>query len=214
MKSQQEAGSGREGEPVESSARQEHEGHGEPMEMGEGTTFLKLSLLDEIIFYGLIIASLVGAVLLQVSVGIGGGYWLAVIPILAALTIYIEWAKGRDSGVSLFTLIRTQVFHWGSLLVAIELLRVFTHFGRINNEAVSLVAFLLLAQTTFLVGVYVDWRFAVVAVFQIICLIALAYLETYIWVIIAFAVGIIALGIYFHRKFPHRIPTARRVSGP
>jgi uncharacterized membrane protein len=85
-----------------------------------------------------------------------------------------------------------------------------SYFGRINNEAVSLVTLLLVAQVTFLVGVYGDWRFCVVALFQVLCMVVLAYLATYIWVVLIVAAGIIALGIYFHRKFPREFSSLRR----
>lgn len=170
--------------------------------MAETGTRWKLSTADEIIFYGLIILSLIGAVISQISVDTGRIFWLIMIPIIGIATVYIEWTKVRDEGVRLLTLVRTQLFHWGSLIVAVELVSLLAYFGRINNTAVSAMTLLLLAQVTFLVGVYVDWRFSVVAIFQVLCLIVLAYLETYIWAMLLVAAGIIALGVYFHRKFP------------
>lgn len=177
----------------------------------ETGTFWKLSGAAETIFYGLIILSLIGAVIAQVSVETGRTYWLAMIPIIGVAATYIEWAKVRSGEVKWTTLIRMQFFHWGSLLVAVELVGMLSHFGRITNEAVGSMTLLLLAQTTFLVGVHRDWRFCVVALFQVICLIVLTYLERYIWLMLVVAGAIITLGVYFHRRFPH--PSSARHQG-
>ncbi|HET8701859.1 MAG TPA: hypothetical protein VFL97_09365 [Nitrococcus sp.] len=171
--------------------------------MAEKDTSWKLSGAAEIIFYSLIILSLIGAVLAQISVGMGHTFWLVMVPVIGAATIYIEWDKVRHGRVEWFALIRTQILHWGSLLVADELVSLLAYFGRINNTAVSSMSLLLLAQTTFLVGIHRDWRFCVVAIFQVFCLIVLTYLETYIWLVLIVAIAIIVFGIYFHRKFPH-----------
>ncbi|QBQ55248.1 hypothetical protein [Nitrosococcus wardiae] len=160
----------------------------------------------EVIFYGLIILSVVGAAITQASVVVGRLYWLAMIPIIAAATLYVEWVRGRETGTRWRALLRAQLFHWGALLVSVEVVYLLFNFGRLSNEGVSLVILLLLAQTTFLVGVYVDWRFSIVALFQAFSLIMLAYLQAYIWLILLIAIGIIALGIYFHRKFPGKLP--------
>jgi hypothetical protein len=209
MTSQQQTDSEIEAERAETAAMQ-RQGERGGMEITEKIHRRKSSTLGEIILYSLIILSVIGAGVSQISASAGGTYWLAMIPIIAVATIYIEWAKVSGEGVRWLTLVRTQLYHWGSLIISVELVSMLSYFGRINNEAVSLVTLLLVAQTTFLVGVYVDWRFCVVALFQVLCMIVLAYLATYIWVVLIAAIGIIALGIYFHRKFPGEYASIRR----
>lgn len=202
MESQQNTGSGTRTESAETGAGQVGEEERVDLATAEPRSRWKLSTSDEIIFYALIILSLIGAAVSHISVNLGHVYWLAMIPIIGVATIYVERVKVREGEVKWPALIRTQLFHWGSLLLAVELVSLLAHFGRINNTAVSSVNFLLLAQATFLVGVHRDWRFCVVGVFQALCLIALTYVETYLWLMLVVAIAIIALGIYFHRKFP------------
>jgi hypothetical protein len=206
MKSQQEIDEAERAKTAAMREREERVG----MEVAQRIHHRRSSTIGEIILYGLIILSVIGAGISQISASAGSTYWLAMVPIIAAATIYIEWARVRWEGVRWVTLLRTQLYHWGSLLGAVELVNMLSYFGRITNEAVSFVTLLLVAQTTFLVGVYVDWRFAVVALFQVLCIIVLAYLATYIWVVLVVAIGIIALGIYFHRKFPGEFSSLRR----
>lgn len=201
MESQQNLGSETKEESKGTVSGQEAEGSAEIARVKTGTLW-RLSDAAETIFYGLIILSVIGAVIAQISPEMGRTYWLAMVPIIGFATIYVEWAKVRSGEVKWTTLIRMQIFHWGSLLVAFELVSMLSHFGRINNTAVSSMSLLLLAQATFLVGVHRDWRFCVVAIFQVLCLIVLTYLETYIWLMLIVAGAIIALGAYFHRKSP------------
>ncbi|EDZ67691.1 hypothetical protein NOC27_1018 [Nitrosococcus oceani AFC27] len=216
MKSKQETDSGTGARQVETPAVEELEEHevreeeNAGMEMAARAYPRKRLTLDEMVFYGLIILSVIGVGITQASVIVGRTYWLAMIPIIAATTLYIEWERDRGKEIRWRTLLRTQLFHWAALLVSVELVYMLFNFGRLSNEGVSLMILLLVAQTTFLVGVYVDWRFSIVALFQVLCLIVLAYLKAYIWIMLLIATGIIALGIYFHRKFPGKIPSSRR----
>lgn len=172
----------------------------------ETKRFYRLTL-DEYLFYGLIIFSLIGVAVSRSSVGAGHLYWLAMVPILAAASLYVEWAHAQlGTGVRWKKLLRNQLIHWGSLLVAVQLAYMLLQFGTLNGQNIGQVALLLVAQTTFLMGVYVDWRFYVLGTFLALCLIVISYLEAYIWLLVLMAIGIITLGLYLHRKFdisPH-----------
>ncbi|EDZ68189.1 hypothetical protein NOC27_1516 [Nitrosococcus oceani AFC27] len=163
--------------------------------------------LDEYLFYGLILFSLIGVAISESSGGAGHLYWLAMVPMLAAASLYVEWAHAQlGTGVRWKTLLKTQLIHWGSLLVAVQLAYMLLQFGTLNEQNIGQVVLLLVAQTTFLMGIYVDWRFYVLGAFLALCLIVISYLEAYIWLLILIAIGIITLGLYLHRRFdisPH-----------
>jgi hypothetical protein len=209
MKSQHEIDSEIEAKRVETAVRREQEPL-ESIERAEKPPFWRRLTVDEVLLSSLIILSVLGAGISQISVSAGGTYWLIIIPLIAAAIVHIEWVKVRWKGVKWLTLAQAQLYHWGPILVSVELVGMLSYFGRINNEAVSLVTLLLVAQAMFLAGVYVDWRFAVVALFQVFCMIVLAYLATYSWAIFIIATVIIGLGAYFHRKFPREFSSLRR----
>lgn len=157
--------------------------------------------LAEALFYGLIILSVIGAVLSRASIEVGRMYWLAMIPLIAAGSLYVEWAGARGKGIRWITLLRTQLLHWASLIVAIELVYILFGFGQIDRVTISAIVLLLIAQTTFAVGVYVDWRFSIVGLFLAGCMVVIAYLQIYIWLVLLVALGIILLAMYLHRRF-------------
>jgi hypothetical protein len=209
MKSQHETDSESELKRAESVVMREQEAR-EGKERAERPSLWKRLTVDEVLLSSLIILSVLGAGISQISVSAGGTYWLVIIPIIAAAIIHMEWAKVRWKGVKWLTLARTQLYHWGPILVSVELVGMLSYYGRITNEAVSFVTLILVAQAMFLAGVYVDWRFAIVALFQALCMIVLAYLATYSWAVFIIAIVIIGLGAYFHRKFPGEFSSLRR----
>ncbi|ADJ27843.1 hypothetical protein [Nitrosococcus watsonii] len=184
----------------------EESGLSEITEKAEKKSFNRLTL-DEYLFYGLIIFSLIGVAISQSSWGTGHLYWLAMVPLLAVASLYVEWSHAQlGTGVRWKALLKTQLIHWGSLLVAVQLAYMLLDFGTLNKQSIGQVILLLVAQTTFLMGIYVDWRFYVLGAFLAIALIVVSYLEAYIWLLMLIAIGIITLGLYLHRRFeisPH-----------
>lgn len=172
----------------------------EMVERAKTRPFWRLTMVESL-FYGLIILAVIGAAISRTSIELGQIYWLSMIPLIAAGSLYVEWAGARGKGIRWTTLLRTQLLHWASLIVAIELVYVLFGLGQIDRETIGAVVLLLVAQTTFTVGVYVDWRFSVVGLFLAGCLVVIAYLQIYIWLILLIALGIILLAMYLHRRF-------------
>lgn len=157
--------------------------------------------IAEAIFYGLIILSVIGAAISRTSIELGQVYWLSMIPLIAAASLYVEWAGARGTEISWITLLRTQLLHWASLIVAIELVYMLFGLGQLDRVTIGAIVLLLIAQTTFAVGVYVDWRFSLVGLFLAGCLVVISYLQVYMWLVLLVTFGIILLALYLHRRF-------------
>ncbi len=50
------------------------------------------------------------------------------------------------------------MLHWIGLVVAVQLVYLLLHIGRLDNENTGLIILLLLALTTFLAGIHLGWR--------------------------------------------------------
>jgi hypothetical protein len=81
------------------------------------------------------------------------------------------------------SLVTSQLFHWGSTLIAVMVVYAFFHSGQIQNETVSLVILLILSLSTFLDGIHVGWQFSVIGVLLAISAVIISYLDEYIWII-------------------------------
>jgi hypothetical protein len=94
----------------------------------------------------------------------------------------------------------TQVFHWGAFLLAMRLLFLPTLQKNLTSELTGLILVYVLALSTFLAGVYINWRLAVVGVFLWACLVAIAVVELANALIIVLALVVIA-GIWLWNRF-------------
>lgn len=114
----------------------------------------------------------------------GFWYWVVMVPVFAAASLYTSWSHGRWRGAAGSTVLRTQVLHWLGGFVAVHLVFVLWRAGRMANEAAGLVALLTLALTTFLSGVYGDWRFCLVGVLLGTIVTGAAFVEEFAWMIL------------------------------
>lgn len=128
-------------------------------------------------------------------------FWVAMVPVFGAVSIFMGWTKARRRGEGASRIIRIQLLHWVGLLAAIVLIYLlFDPAGRINNNQLALLSLLALALTTFLAGVHFDWRFMVVGVVLGACVAGAAFLEQILWVVAIPIVVAIALLIFWWKR--------------
>ena len=129
--------------------------------------------------------SIIGVGLTNAAERMSHWYWVAMVPVFFSACLFIEWKGSREEGTSVIDLLLKQLQNWLGLLAAIYMTFILREMGSLNNETTGLVLLMLFALTTFLVGVTMGWLFRLLGIFLGICLIAVAYLELYLWIIIA-----------------------------
>jgi len=127
-------------------------------------------------------------------------YWLVLIPIYAVVCLAIEWQRMRHMDIKWTAWLRKQLLHWGALVIAVQLMFTLLEAGRMPRSTIGLVILLLLAFATFLYGVHIDWRFIVVGVFLGLTFVLMAYLVSYIWILLLILIVMIAVGTYMFRR--------------
>jgi hypothetical protein len=108
--------------------------------------------LYEIILIVLILLSMIGIGITDFSPADSRLYWLAMVPVFAAACLILEWSRARGKGQKWITIVRTQLLIWFGLLLAVLLVFLLLHTGRLDNENTGLIILLLLALTTFFCG--------------------------------------------------------------
>src|SRR5262249_15353768 len=116
----------------------------------------------ELIFALLVLLSAIGIGVTDFSPKDGYWYWVAMVPVFGAASIFSALMLDRQEGETSAIILRRQILHWAGLLCAVYLVFLLVHAGRMNNEAAGLVTLIALALTAFLSGVYSDWRFCLV----------------------------------------------------
>lgn len=152
----------------------------------------KLFGFYEIVSIVLIILSLIGIGITDYSPANSHIYWFFMVPVFAAACLAIEWEHGRGQGQQWKSILRTQIMLWLGLFLAIQMVYVLLHAGRLDYENTGLIILLLLALTTFCAGVNLDWRLMVVGIYLGLVVIGAAYLETFFWIFFLIAIAVIA----------------------
>jgi hypothetical protein len=148
----------------------------------------------------LIVLSIIGVGVTDFSPAVSHWYWLAMVFVFGLGCILIEWEQAKGEGQGKLVIIRKQLLQWVGLLLAVQLVYLLLHAGRLDNENTGLVILLLLALTVFVSGVHVQWRLCVVGVLLGLALIMATYLEEFIWLIMIL-MAVVAVFIYFAAKY-------------
>ena len=140
--------------------------------------------LEEYIFIGLIMLSLVGVFISDFSPIITFWFWLTMIPVFGATAILSAWSHGLESNVSVTRLVLSQIVHWGGAVIALVTTYSLWATGRFTDEHTGYIILLLLALTTFTAGLHVGWRFYVAGIFLFIGGIITTHVKEYIWILL------------------------------
>lgn len=158
----------------------------------------KLATIDKVIFTALILLTLFGVALTNMSPTDAHIYWLAMTLIFAIGAISTGWQRAAEKGEKK-QLVTSQLIHWGSTLIAVIVIYTFLHTGQIQNETVSLMILLVLALSSFLDGFHVGWHFSAIGILLAISVVTISYIDEFLWVIIFIAIILVAVSFFWNK---------------
>jgi hypothetical protein len=126
-------------------------------------------------------------------------YWYfcqALAVIYAILSLWLFWYLSRGEKQFTRSTIWHQILHWVGLLVALYLVNVFVRSGILNTLTAGVVTITLLALTIYLAGLYSDVIFVLIGITLAICAYVLAYVQTYLSLIIIPVIVVAAFIIF------------------
>ena len=148
----------------------------------------------------LIAFSIIGVGITDFAPAASHWYWLAMVPLFGLACTFVEWDRAKGKGLTPGAIIRNQVLIWMGLIVAVHLVYLLLHAGRLDSENTGLIILLLLSLTVFGSGIYLGWRLCLVGACLALALVLATYLEEFVWLfMIAVAVGVAAF--YYSFKF-------------
>jgi len=119
-------------------------------------------------FYLMILLSWIGAAYTQTDAQSSRWYWHYLIPVFGLICIATQWNNVEPTAKARALLIARQILHWGTLLLLMQVVFMATTQGFMSSFDDRQASFLLMLNvtlTTFLAGIYSDWRLCVVAIF-------------------------------------------------
>ena len=123
-------------------------------------------------FYLMIVLAWIGAVYTTYNLDTSRWYWHWLIPIFALICIITQWNNVEPTLKARLLLIARQILHWGAVLALAFLLYMVSAghnniIDLIDDRQGSFMMTYTIALSTFLAGIYYDWRLCVVAIFII-----------------------------------------------
>jgi len=127
-------------------------------------------------------------------------YWLSMVPVFAGACLLLEWLQEHNRGRQWSEVLKAQLMLWVSLLVGVLLVYMLLHSGRLDYENAGLIVLLLLAMTTFAAGLQLGPLVMLLGVFLGLSLVLVAYIGSYVWLIMLVAVVFMALFYYLYTR--------------
>jgi len=156
--------------------------------------------ISEAILSVLLVLCFIGIAYTDVSGVRSLNYWLWMVPVFALAAIIMEWSHAVRKGKQGYDYIWQQALHWFAVFIALKVVFVLLHLGRLPNDGASFVLMTIMSLSTFIAGVYINWRFLLLGIFIALATIFAAYLEVYVWVLIPIALVIITIGFFIGRR--------------
>jgi hypothetical protein len=156
--------------------------------------------VEEIAFAALLVLALGGMAVADFSARSGLTYWLVVIPLFGAVSLYTGWRRARAGGKNVGEVLLPQILHWGALILAVYLIYLLGRTGRLSREDAGLVALLALSLTTLLAGIHFDWRLAVLGILLAVGTASAALVEEFFWILLIPAVVAGVIVVVWQRR--------------
>lgn len=133
--------------------------------------------------------------------------WQLVPPVFAIIAIGTQWQRTEATTNARLSLVGMQVLHWGTLWLAMQVLRLPLFTVVMTADALGITALLLAALSTLMAGVYLSWRFFVIGALMVVALLAVAHLEeaaVSIALLTVLGLVLLAVGTWIARKWQGR----------
>ena len=148
----------------------------------------------------MLLLSFIGMVTTQVDKEGSWGYWKWIVPVYAALALWLSWYMRRTSEVLSSNTLGHEALHWGAVIGAVFMVSHYANLGTISRFVEGLFDITLLSLGIFLAGVYIESTFLfigmVLACFAVLSAAVVQYLYAYMVPVILGVALIITLMIY------------------
>lgn len=128
----------------------------------------RLFRVQDIGFYLMIVLAWIGAGYTASDAQGSRWYWQWLIPIFGLICIVTQWSHVASTLKARALLVGRQILHWGVVLLMLQLVFIASNqsfMDALDDRQASFLLMLTVTLSTFLAGIYFDWRLCVVAVF-------------------------------------------------
>ena len=157
--------------------------------------------IEEAVLISLLILSMLGIGITHDSPPDGYWYWIIMVFVFAVAAIIVGWVHAqRQKNSNVKGLLVDQALHWSGSMMCVIVVFSLLQVGVLNARATASVILLILALSTFLDGIRIGWRFSMVGLFLGSTVMAMAYVEKSMWLILLIAAAIVVFTIYLDNR--------------
>jgi hypothetical protein len=132
-------------------------------------------------------------------------YWEILVPFFAAVCVFARWRDSQHQAL-LGRLIRIEIFHWGAVIIAMNLVFVTDVSEIMNANAAALMVMTLLALGTFTAGAQIGaWRICVVGIVLALGVPLVAWLQRAALLITLVGIVLVAFAAMFYLHHIHEV---------
>ena len=161
----------------------------------------KNHLLLKILPLVLVFFSVIGVTVTHTMLQYSQYYWLFMFVVFGAVFSTASKISTQSS-----TSVVSHIFHWLGAIVGVLIVYAYVHTGRITQEQAGLLMLLVLAMSTYMDGLRINYRFWLVGVFLALIAVVIAYLEEYIWPILIASISLLVLSFYLLQRSRKQAP--------
>jgi len=164
------------------------------------------SAVEEVVLVLIIILCMVGIAVTDFSPQDAFVYWMLMIFVFGICAMVTGWFNAKlihdpeQEVHKIKEMLIGQFLHWLGALVAVGCLFSFIEAERIDQETTSLMVLLILALATYLDGIRIGWRFSLAGIYLALTAVAANFIETFMPWLIALALLIIGITVYFEKR--------------
>lgn len=156
------------------------------------STYKRHFSIEETVFIVMMMLSLLGIVITDFSQHDGYGYWMFMVLVFGALSIFVSWLQAKTLENDIREIVRIQGLHWLQTLLIVGASSLLNKSGDISEISASLVILLILSLATMLDGMRIGWQFSLLGFYLATCAVLVAYVNAFIWACSVLALLVVA----------------------
>jgi hypothetical protein len=173
-----------------------------PQVSASGPGFLQQFIANQIPYILMLVLAVVGIGYTDIFPRSSSWYWEVLAPVYGIICIATQWSRFGAKERSRLRLIWTQFLHWGAFFLSMQLVFLPVVQQSLDSDITGLVLLHLLALSTFLAGIYLEWRLCIVGAFLAADIVAVAFLDQATILMVLLAVVIIAVFLLWSKFGP------------
>lgn len=160
----------------------------------------RYAIVEEVVIILMVLLSLAGIAVMRFSPNEGYWVWVVITLVFGLCALLIGFVQTRQGRHGIRGLWVEQSLLWFGVGLALCGSLLLLQFESLDDQNTGLVILLILSLATYIDGLRIGWRFALVGNFLGLAAVSIAYTENYIPILFSIAIVTVAIIVYWQRR--------------